>query len=103
MNTRRLTREALSSASSSTSSSSDLRSSSSSSSLSTGGSSSTILDFLRDVPFALPLDCRLADMTPTRIAKQRRPCAVVRRARKRLAGGHDVRGSFLSSGGRRER
>jgi len=67
LTTLRLTREALSSASSSTSSSSDLRSSSSSSSLNVGGSSSTILDFLRDTPFALPLDCRLADITPTRM------------------------------------
>lgn len=65
-----LTRDAFSSASSSasSSSSSDLRSSlsSSSSSLSVGGSSSTIFDFLRDTPFALLFDCRLADMTRVR-------------------------------------
>lgn len=61
-----LTRDALSSVSSSTSSSSDLRSSSSSSSLITGMSSSSILDFLRETPFALPLDCLLADMVDAR-------------------------------------
>lgn len=58
----RLTRDALSSVSSSTSSSDDLPKSSSSSSLIIGGSSWSSLDFLRDTPFALPLDCRLADI-----------------------------------------
>lgn len=68
-----LTKDSFSSAnsSSSRSSSSDFRSSSSSSSSSliVGGSSSTILDFFRDTPFVLPLDCLLVDMTMSKRAR----------------------------------